>query len=126
MTSEETVQQLFACCDEDLGDDILRGHPSAVSGSVEQLLDVIKKLAVLPVAISVRRSELINTKQEHGEGIRSYLAKLRGKAATCSYTMACPSTNCNQSISYSFLKHILSSSKYFYRCDITDMISLFL
>ena len=59
MTTEETVQQLFECCSEDLGDDILRGHPNSVSGTVEELLEVIKKLSVLPVAISVRRSELI-------------------------------------------------------------------
>ena len=100
MSTEETVQQLFNCCEEDLGNDILRGHPDCISGTLEDLLDVIKKLAVIPVAVSVRRSELISTKQDHGEGIRSFVAKLKGKAATCAYTMKCSSTTCTQIINF--------------------------
>ena len=73
MTQEETIQQLFNCCDMDLGDEILRGHPNSVSGTVNGLMEVIKKLAVLPVALSVRRAELISTKQDHGEGIHSFV-----------------------------------------------------
>ena len=109
MTAEETVQQLFACCEEDLGDDILRGHPNSVSGTVDGLLEIIKRLGVIPVAISVRRSELISTKQDHGEGIRSYVAKLRGKAATCAYTMDCRSDTCNHVINFTdiILKDVL-------------------
>ena len=100
MTTEETLHQLFNCCDDELGDEILRGYPNAISGTERELLDVIKKLAVFPVAISVRRSELISTRQDHGEGIRSFVAKLKGKAATCAYTANCTSSTCEQIINF--------------------------
>ena len=100
MTAEETVHQLFNCCEEELGDEILRGHPNAASGTQQELLDVIKRLAVLPVAISVRRSELLSTLQDHGEAIRSFAAKLKGKAATCAYTVNCTKHGCDQRINF--------------------------
>ena len=56
---QETKNQLFQCCDEDLGDDILKGHPNIIESSEVDMLDKIKKLAVIPVAVSVRRSEKI-------------------------------------------------------------------
>ena len=90
------MRQLFHCCEEDLGDKVLKGQPDAVSGTEQQLMAVIKKLAVVPVAVSVRRSDLLSTRQDHGESIRSYVAKLQGKAATCNYTMVCSKSDCNQ------------------------------
>ena len=38
LSEDEKVQQLFQCCDESLGDAILRGHPDAVTGDEETLL----------------------------------------------------------------------------------------
>ena len=97
MTPAETVQQLFQCCSDELGDAILRGHPSTVAetGTEQALLDVIKKLAVIPVARVVRRMDLLSLKQDHGESVRNYLARITGKASTCGYTMACSGGTCN-------------------------------
>ena len=96
LTEEEQVQHLFLCCDEDLGDDILKGHPQAVSGTETELIDIIKRLAVTPVAVNVRRSELISLKQDHGESVRSFYARINGMAATCSYFIECCNNTCNQ------------------------------
>ena len=82
LSPPETVQHLFQCCDDDLGDSILKGHPSAVNGTEAVLLAAIKQLAVVPVAISVRRSDLLTNKQDHGENTRAYVAKLKGNAST--------------------------------------------
>ena len=87
-------QTLFQCCEEELGDDILRSHPNATNGSEQELLNIVKKLAVTPVAVSVRRSELLSTKQDHGENIRSFHARINGKAATCAYSVNCSSETC--------------------------------
>ena len=62
LTADEKVQHLFQCCEEELGDAILKGHPTAVSGSEDDLLSVVKKLAVIPVAKSARRLDLLATK----------------------------------------------------------------
>ena len=100
LSATETVQHLFQCCDDDLGDAILKGAPTAVTGTEEALLAAIKQLAVIPVAICVRRAELLASKQDHGENVRAFFAKLKGKAATCSYFIACSSGTCTQVIDF--------------------------
>ena len=95
LTEDEKVQQLFQCCDESLGDAILRGHPSAVTGDEKTLLAVMKKLAVIPVPRVVRRNDVLKLKQDHGEKTRSFAARVRGKAATCGYKQVCCGTGCN-------------------------------
>ena len=96
LAGAECVQHLFHCCEEDLGDAILKGHPDAVGGSEDQLLVIIKQMAVIPVAICVRRAELLSTNQDHGENARAFYAKVKGKAATCSYSLQCSSGTCTQ------------------------------
>ena len=100
LTLQETSRQLFQCCDDDLGNDLLRSYPTILEGTETLLLEAIKKLAVTPVAITVRRSELLSTKQDHGESIRSFYAKVNGKAATCAYVKDCPSTTCTQKVDF--------------------------
>ena len=100
LTDMEKVQHLFQCCDEELGDIIIKGHPNAPSGTEVELLAIVKKLAVIPVAISVRRSDLLSTKQAHGETGRSYHARLQGKAATCAYTIKCSDGACERLIDF--------------------------
>ena len=100
LSNTESLEQLFHCCDEDLGDAILKGHPNAVTSTEENLLKIIKQMAVIPVAISVRRADLLNTKQDQGENVRAFYAKVRGKAATCSYLVKCTSGLCSQAIDF--------------------------
>ena len=100
LTGAESVQHLFHCCDEDLGDAILKGHPDAVTGTEDGLLQIIKQMAVIPVAICVRRAELLATKQDHGENARTFYAKVKGKASTCSYSINCSSETCTQLIDF--------------------------
>ena len=76
ITAEEAVQHLFQCCEDSLGDEILQNHKDAVTGTEDNLMKVVKKLAVAPVAVSVRRSELLSIKQDHGENTRSFFATL--------------------------------------------------
>ena len=51
--------ELFACCDIDIGDDLIRHDSTLLEGTEDELLLVIKKLAVIPVAMCVRRSDLL-------------------------------------------------------------------
>ena len=87
---------LFQCCVDSLGDDLLKGTTDILAESEDTLLAAIKKLAVQPVARGVRRTELMNMQQDSGESIRSFHAKVKGRAATCSYVVKCscsPPTN---------------------------------
>ena len=91
--------ELFECCEADLGDDIIKQNSELLEGGESALLEAIKKLAVIPTAICVRRSEVLQLKQEYKEGVRSWYAKIKGKADTCRYTKSCPN-GCNGEVDY--------------------------
>ena len=80
LSENEIIQHLFECCEEDLGIwedlDILKCHPSSVRETEEHLLSLIKRMAVIPAAVSVKRSDLLSTKQDHGENARSFFARI--------------------------------------------------
>lgn len=112
LTQNETAQQLFQCCDDALGNDLLRGNSNIIANSTElDLLNAIKKLAVVPVAISVRRSDLLSIRQCDGESIRAFFARIKGKAATCAYTADCTDPNCAQAVDFTdiIVKDVLIS-----------------
>ena len=90
--NSEINNHLFQCCVDSLGDDLLRGLTDVASVTENDLLKAIKKLAVQPVARGVRRTELINMQQDAGEPIRSFHAKVKGRAVTCAYSVKCSCT----------------------------------
>jgi len=112
LTPNEVTQQLFQCCDDPLGNDLIRGNPNIVMDSDErELLKAIKRLAVIPVAISVRRSDLLSIRQCDGESIRTFFARIKGKAATCAYNVDCSAPACHQSVDFTdvIVKDVLIS-----------------
>ena len=104
--TEQLHHQLFQCCDESLGEDLLRGFPAVTGPDVNEtkLLAAIKELAVTPVAIGVRRTELLNMSQDREEPIRSFHAKVKGKALTCSYKVKCP---CDQPVEVDYTENVI-------------------
>ena len=64
--------------------------------SEQELLRMIKQLAVIPVSVVVRRSDFLGTKQDLTEYTRSFAARLKEKASTCK----CPKDGCNQTIDF--------------------------
>jgi hypothetical protein len=94
--------ELFECCSSELGDDrgddIIRENSSLLEGGEANLLAAIKRLAVIPVAKTVRRTEVLKMKQDHGEGIRTFYARTKGKADTCQYKVRC--TGCGVDVEY--------------------------
>ena len=57
----------------------------------------MKSLAVIAVARGVLRAELFQMRQDRDESFRSYAARVRGKAETCSYTTRC---SCDLTINF--------------------------
>ena len=92
LTAASTVQNLFDCCDKDLGDAILKSSHAIETETEEVLLRTMKQLAVIPMAISIRRADLLSSKQDHGETGRGFHARLMGKADTCAYSIKCTRT----------------------------------
>ena len=81
--------QLFQCAGAELGDSLLKVHPNAVSDTLPKLLENLRSLAVIPVATSVIRTELLLLRQERDESFRNFTTRVRGKAETCSYSNKC-------------------------------------
>jgi hypothetical protein len=81
--------QLFQCAGLELGDSILKASPNAPSGTTAQLLEVMRSLAVIPIATGVLRTELLQMRQERDEPFRAYAARVRGKAEACEFTARC-------------------------------------
>ena len=77
--------QLFQCADEALGDSLLKIDPNIVDTTVDTVLGKMKSLAVIPVAISVLRAELLEMKQKRDEPFRTFASRVRGKAETCEF-----------------------------------------
>ena len=109
LSAGECVQHLFECCDEDLSEPLLKRYADAVSSTEANLLAATKQLAVIPVALSVLRAELLSTRQDHGESTWSFFAKIKGKATTCSYSRQCSSRVCTHVNDYTdmFVKDVL-------------------
>jgi len=100
MTESEKNFQLYQCCDEDLGDAVQKGHADLVNLSEQELFSMIKQLAVIHVSFGVQLSDFLSTRQDLTVNTRSFAARLKGKASTCSYTCTCPKDVCNQVIGF--------------------------
>ena len=95
--TQSAPSQLFQCAGPELGDSILKANPNAATESLPNLLAAMKSLAVIPVATCVLRTELLQLRQNRDEPFRSFVAKVRGKAETCSYAAKC---TCGADVNY--------------------------
>ena len=81
------ADQLYHCCETSLARLIVREQPHIVSLGEEELLAAMKRLAVIKIATSVRRTNLLASKQSHGEPVREFYANIKAAAATCDYSV---------------------------------------
>ena len=97
LTTKECGLQLIYCCEQELMEQVLRAEPELTTKTEIEQLSAIRKLAVVPVAMGVRRSELLNLSQDVGEPSRSFLSRIQGKAATCDFKIKCEESCCSGS-----------------------------
>lgn len=96
LPESEFADQLFQCCERPLARLLLKENPDIIEEGEKALTEAIKKMAVLQVAISVRRFKLLSTKQEPGQLFREFFANVRASASTCDYTVPCPHACCRE------------------------------
>ena len=97
MSAQECSCQLMAYCEQDLESDLFQYNPDIASKPEKNTLRAIKELAVADVAATVRVRELLRMKQQHGEGVRTYTARVRGKANICALEKSC---TCRATVNY--------------------------
>ena len=84
VATTELRDQLFSCPDENLKTASHMSHGVKLYIiTVAYLLEEIKELAVVRQSNNVNTLSLMTAKQERGEPIRQYAARLRGLAAVC-------------------------------------------
>ena len=99
--------ELSECCSTELGDDIFRESNTSLEGNEENLLSAMKRLAVIPVAKSVCRSDVLQMRQDHDEGVRSFYARVKGKADTCAYLVKCTHGCQKSDYTHEVIKYVL-------------------
>ena len=92
--TDEIADQLFQCCDRPLGRLLLKENPIIIEAGEDLLLAAMKRMAVVHVATSVRRANLLSTTQEHGQSFREFFANVRAAASTCQFKVKCPHACC--------------------------------
>ena len=106
IADENASHHLFQCADSLLGDSLLKTDPEIVNKDVHEVLRAMKKLAVIPIATGIVRSELLEMKQLRDEAFRKFASRVRGKAETCEYTTSVE-CQCNRTIDVNFTDHIM-------------------
>ena len=97
MSQAETKCQLLACREQELEANLFKDDPKLRDKTEGDILAAMKSLAVIDVAATVRVTELLAMKQDHGEGIRAFVARVRGTANICAMEKAC---TCGLNVNY--------------------------
>ena len=101
ITGRELVLQLLECCDEELRKDLTRTAGGSLADRTEaEVLAAIKQLAVREENVLLARVELYNMRQDAGEEIRIFGARIRGQANLRKFTIPCSVPGCAQEVNY--------------------------
>ena len=90
ITDASASSQLFQCASRELGDSLLKSDVEICTKPLADLLTFMQKLAVIPTATSVLRTELMQLHQMRDEPFRSFGARVRGKANIFAFFTKCP------------------------------------
>ena len=89
MSPDEVADQLFQCCERSLQRLLLKENHVIIEQGEDALLEAMKKMAVIKVATSIRRANLLSLTQDHGEPFREFYANVRSSACTCNFQVKC-------------------------------------
>ena len=103
----QEADQLFDCCERSLGRLLLKEDPNIIDTGETALLGAMKKMAVIKVATSVRRTKLLSLKQDHGQSIREFYANVKAQAATCNFSAKCGQTCCAEAPDVDYTPHVV-------------------
>ena len=109
ITDRDAALHLFQCAESALGDALLKTDPDIVSKDVDEVLEQMRNLAVIPIATGILRAELLDMKQLREEAFRKFASRVRGKAETCEYyaSFTCQKSTCTHVSNVDFTDHIM-------------------
>ena len=107
MDPTEVADQLFQCCERPLQRLLLKEDSNIIEEGEVALLQAMKKMAVIQIATSVRRANLLSHKQDHGEPFREFYANVRASACTCSFNVKCPHACCQEEAAIDYTSQVV-------------------
>ena len=109
LTGDRVVHQLLGCLDDDLASLIYNEHASPESLQEKELLELLQKVAVKPENIWITREKLHSMKQDPGEPVTSFAARLKGQARLCGFQAKtkCGAVNCNHENTIDFTETVV-------------------
>ena len=100
LSQESQSLQLFQCASEALGNLLIQYHGADITDNPpEVVMRALEELAVIPAAKGITRAELMRMSQGSDEPIRTFAAKVQGKAQICGFQME-SRCSCNLTIDY--------------------------
>ena len=82
INNQNTSIQLFQCAQDKLGDLMSASDPRLMAKSKSYVAKLMESIAVIKVAVGVRRAELMNLHQDHDEPFRTFATRVHSKAET--------------------------------------------
>ena len=86
ISSHNASIQLFQCAHDKLCDLMLANDPRLMAKSEEYVAKSMESVAVIKVAVGVKRAELLSLHQDHNEPFWTVTTCVRSKAETCNFT----------------------------------------
>ena len=87
--NDKIAVQLYQCCSATLKQKITWVYNDFLVQPVDRLLPLLKTLTVTPVAVSVKRNEFLQLKQDAGETFWGFHSRMKSKAVTCRFKVRC-------------------------------------
>ena len=97
ISNESAPLQFCQCTSKELRDNLLKFDAEIAIRLIEERTEFIRRLAVIPIATSVLRTELMQMCQMRDESFGSLAARVRGKADTCAFSADC---SCGLKVNY--------------------------
>ena len=104
--AEEESLQLFQCATEALGNLLLKADPFITDRNVEEVMSVLESFAVIRVSKGVQRADLMKLNQSSNEAIRTYAARVQGKAQTCGF-IATGKCACEKEVTIDYTQEVI-------------------
>ena len=91
LAGDATIRaQLLECLSEELFSTFSLAVPAVDTLNEDRLLSEIKRIAVIPVSLGIRRSEALSARQQHAERFQAFASRVRGLVIDCDFTVTCP------------------------------------
>ena len=103
---ESAPTQFFQCASQSLGDIMLKFDPDLLSKKINDVIEITKSLAVIPIARGVTRAELLQMTQSDEEPVRTFAARVRGKAEISNFTTKV-SCKCGETCSVDYTEEVI-------------------